>query len=133
MAKINQLLAHYGESHQNPVNKAVQWLCVPAIMFSFLGLLYSLPFPITKSIWANWAIVFVAFSLLYYIRLSVPLTLAMLVVSAMMIFGLQNLANVFGEGLGMAKASMAIFVGAWLLQFVGHKIEGKKPSFLEDI
>jgi uncharacterized membrane protein YGL010W len=29
--------------------------------------------------------------------------------------------------------SIAIFVAAWIAQFVGHNIEGKKPSFLEDI
>ena len=30
-------------------------------------------------------------------------------------------------------ASTAIFVVAWIGQFVGHKIEGKKPSFFEDL
>jgi uncharacterized membrane protein YGL010W len=29
--------------------------------------------------------------------------------------------------------SLGIFVAAWVAQFVGHKIEGKKPSFFEDM
>ncbi len=29
--------------------------------------------------------------------------------------------------------SIAVFIGSWILQFIGHKIEGKKPSFLKDI
>ena len=75
--RIDVLLAHYGESHQNPINKAIHWLCVPTIMFSLFGLLYALPFPVPKSVWANWAVVAVAFSLVYYIRLSVPLFFAL--------------------------------------------------------
>ena len=31
------------------------------------------------------------------------------------------------------KTSLIIFVIAWIGQFIGHKIEGKKPSFFEDI
>ncbi len=133
MAKIDHLLEHYGESHQNPINKAIHWLCVPTIMFSLFGLLYSLPFPVAKTVWANWAVVAVAFSLVYYIRLSMTLFFALAAISFAMIFGLNSLAAIVGDGMGMAKASLAIFVGAWVLQFIGHKIEGKKPSFLEDV
>lgn len=133
MAKIHDLLAHYGESHQNPINKAIHWLCVPAIMFSLFGLLYSAPFLTPKTVWANWAVVFVAISLLYYVRLSIPLFIAMVGVSLAMIFGLHNLASTVGGGMGMTEASLGIFVGAWVVQFIGHKIEGKKPSFLEDV
>ena len=31
------------------------------------------------------------------------------------------------------KLSMLIFIFAWIGQFIGHKIEGQKPSFFEDI
>ena len=39
MATLSGLLSEYGESHQNPANKLVHWVCVPLIMFSLLGLL----------------------------------------------------------------------------------------------
>ena len=31
------------------------------------------------------------------------------------------------------RLSLAIFIVAWIGQFIGHKIEGKKPSFFEDL
>ena len=31
------------------------------------------------------------------------------------------------------RCPIGIFVAAWIFQFIGHKIEGKKPSFFEDI
>jgi uncharacterized membrane protein YGL010W len=133
MKKIDHLLEHYGESHQNATNKAIHWLCVPAIMFSLFGLLYALPFPFGKTIFGNWAVVFLAFSMLYYIRLSVPLFLALLVIGIGMIFGLDWLANIAGSDANLVKSSLAIFAAAWVIQFIGHKIEGKKPSFLEDV
>lgn len=133
MNNINFLLEHYGESHQNPTNKAIHWICVPTIMFSLFGLLYAAPFPGGNGFWANWAVVFIAMSLLYYIRLSAPIFVAMALISLAMVFGLGKLAATVGGGTGMAKVSITLFVVAWIFQFIGHKIEGKKPSFLEDI
>jgi uncharacterized membrane protein YGL010W len=43
------------------------------------------------------------------------------------------LALVHAMGGLVLPISAAIFVVAWIFQFVGHKIEGKKPSFFEDI
>ena len=45
MKTINQWLVEYGESHQNPTNKTVHWVCVPLIFFSIIGLLYSIKLP----------------------------------------------------------------------------------------
>ncbi len=133
MAKLDFLLNHYGESHRNPINKAIHWLCIPAIMFSLFGLLYAAPFPMEKTMWANWATVALAFAMVYYLRLSVPMFFAMLAVGLAMIFGLHKLATSVGDGGAMARASLVIFIVAWVVQFIGHKIEGKKPSFMEDV
>lgn len=45
MRRIEALLAEYGESHQNETNKAVHWVCVPAIVWSLMALLWAVPFP----------------------------------------------------------------------------------------
>ena len=29
--------------------------------------------------------------------------------------------------------ALALFAVTWVFQFIGHRIEGKKPSFLEDL
>jgi uncharacterized membrane protein YGL010W len=118
--KVDQLLTHYGESHQNPVNELIHYVAIPLIMLSVVGLIYA--------IHPYLAYAFMAASLVYYLRLrSVVLLASMVLWSALLLWLVQAMgAQVF-------KVSLAIFVGAWIIQFIGHKIEGKKPSFLEDL
>ena len=131
MRTLQQWLDEYSVSHQNKTNKMVHWVCVPAIMFSLMGLLVSLPFPfVEKSIVANWAAVVIALALLFYLRLSFNMFLSMAIVMVgMLALNLQILSS----GINLPLVSIGIFVAAWMGQFWGHKIEGKKPSFLEDI
>lgn len=132
MATINQLLEKYGESHQNHTNKMIHWICVPAIMFSLLGLLYQIPFPLTgKGLFTNWAAVFLALALVYYLRLSIPMFLGFIVVGGLLLWGIHAVSIASGPNAGWVM--LGIFVVAWIGQFIGHKIEGKKPSFLQDL
>ena len=117
--RVDALLAHYGESHRNPTNEAIHCVAIPLIMLSLLGLLSAL------HPWVAYA--FVAASLVYYARLSVMFLLSMAVVSAV------GLALVHAMGPNVLPISAAIFVLAWIAQFVGHRIEGRKPSFFEDL
>ncbi len=138
MRKIDELLLAYGESHRHPTNKAVHWLCVPAIMFSLLGLLWNLPATplqllpgLEQEPLANWSVVLLILASLYYIRLSIPLFLGMLVISAGLIYGNLRL-SALGSSMHI-WASLGIFAVAWIGQFIGHHIEGKKPSFIKDV
>lgn len=135
MPAINMLLDKYGESHQNGINKAIHWICVPTIMFSLMGLLYCIPFPFVpvKSIWSNWAAVAVAATWIYYFRLSIPMFIGFVFIGYLMLWGVDSLAFVAGDNGTMFLYCLLIFVVAWIFQFIGHKIEGKKPSFLEDV
>jgi uncharacterized membrane protein YGL010W len=138
MRKIDSLLSEYGESHRNPTNKAVHWICVPAIMFSLLGLLWNIPagpldlIPgLQDANWANWSVLLLLMASVYYLRLSIPLFVGMVFISLAMIYG--NLAlNQLGSTAHLT-ISFGIFALAWVGQFIGHKIEGKKPSFLKDV
>jgi uncharacterized membrane protein YGL010W len=121
----------YGVSHQNSTNRAIHWCCIPSIVFSLLGMLWAVKIPGVESVWANVASVFIAISLLYYLRLSWPLALGMVPVVAAMVGGLVALEHVAWAPLW--QISLGIFVVAWIGQFIGHKIEGKKPSFLQDL
>ncbi len=117
--RIDQLLTHYGESHQNPRNELIHFIAIPLIMLSLVGMLFALhPFV---------AYAFMAASMVYYARLSVVFLLTMMAWSVLTVWLL------FAMGSLVLPASVAIFAGAWILQFIGHKIEGKKPSFFEDI
>ncbi|MCP4443377.1 MAG: DUF962 domain-containing protein [Aureispira sp.] len=131
--KIDVLLSKYGESHVNPTNKAIHWICIPLIMFSLLGMLYTIPFPITKSLFANWAMVFLGLTLVYYLVLSIPIFLGFVVVGGAMAIGNHYLGLALGDNMLLLWVSIGIFFVAWVFQFIGHKIEGAKPSFLEDL
>jgi uncharacterized membrane protein YGL010W len=117
--KVDRLLAHYGESHQNPRNEVIHFIAIPLIMLSLVGMMFALhPFV---------AYAFVAASMVYYARLSAVFFVSMAVWSVVF------LGVVFAMGPLVLPICAGIFVGAWILQFIGHKIEGKKPSFFEDI
>lgn len=118
--QIDTLLAKYAESHLNPTNEVIHFICIPAIMFSLLGLLWALhPFV---------AVGVTVASLVYYFVLSVPFALGMLLMVGAMLWVLSMLPQDL-----VLWASVAIFVIAWIGQFIGHKIEGKKPSFFDDL
>ena len=129
---MQHLLDHYGESHQNTTNKAIHWVCVPAIMFSLIGLLYSVPFFIEKTMFFNWGAVFLAATLVYYFRLSLMMFVGFIFIALGLLWGNHTLAQSL-VNYSLWQMSLLIFAVAWVGQFVGHKIEGKKPSFLEDL
>lgn len=126
MVKVDELLTEYGESHQHPINKLIHWICVPLIVWSLLGVLWSLPAVLP----VNWAVMLVALSMIYYLRVAPGLAVGILVVLTSM---LLLLALMEQAGLPVWKLALLVFVLAWVGQFIGHTIEGKRPSFFQDI
>lgn len=117
---IDVLLARYGESHRNPVNELIHIVCIPAIVFSLLGILWAIH-PIVP-------LLVVAVALVYYNKLSRTFALGMALMAGAMLVLLALLPD--GTVL---PTSIGVFVAAWIGQFVGHHIEGKKPSFFDDL
>ena len=117
MRKLDVLLNQYGETHQNPVNKAIHWVCVPLIMWSALAAMWILS-PLATCI-------FIALALVYYARMSLAMAVGMFAMAALMIIPVPLLGE---KGLWIAAV---VFVLAWIGQFVGHALEGKKPKFLQ--
>jgi uncharacterized membrane protein YGL010W len=130
---VHQWLADYGESHRNPTNKLLHWLCVPVIVVAVLGFLWSIPVPAAfaaVSPWLNWATLVIALGLLYYAVLSPRLAFGMaplLALAAWLLAALEALPA------PLWATCLAAFVVAWIGQFVGHAIEGRKPSFFQDL
>ena len=120
MRRIDGLFARYGESHRHPTNKAIHWVCVPLITWSLLAALWAWT-PVA-------ACALIALALAFYLTLSVPITFGMLGVAAVMIAPFTHVAS--GP---LVLAALVVFVVAWIGQFIGHKIEGAKPSFFEDL
>ena len=118
----------------NLTNKFIHWVCVPSIMFSFLALLFSIPFFIERSWFANWGFVFLVFAWVYYARLSTIMMIGFIIIGSLMLWGIVSLYAATDYNAGkLALWALIIFVVAWIGQFIGHKIEGKKPSFLQDL
>lgn len=133
MRTVSDWLSEYGASHQHPTNELLHWICVPLIVLTVFGLLWSVPVPILFagiSPWVNWATVAAFAALLYYLALSPALTVGILIAFAILLTITQWLAT-FPWPLWLT--SITIFAVAWIGQFIGHAIEGKRPSFLEDL
>ena len=118
--RIDELLARYGEHHRHPMNELIHCICVPAIVFAVLGLCWL----ISPAV----ALLVAAGALAYYLRLSPPLAVGMLAMSALMLVVLARL-----PAGAVLPVSVVVFVLAWIGQFVGHRIEGRKPSFFQDL
>jgi len=135
MRKIDLLLAEYGESHRNATNKLIHWICVPLIFWTILGFISYIPTPNIYLKYFGFLSVasFIALILvtIFYFRLSWRIALMMMIIMLIMEH-FVSLANItFGTQSWIFF--LAVFVITWILQFVGHKIEGKKPSFLKDL
>ena len=126
----------YAVSHQNETNIAIHFICVPAIYFSVVGLLMCIPnglltslipgnFPIIE----NWGFVTLIFVSIFYLRLSLKVALQVIVFTLACLI----IAHYLGQVMPLWIACVTIFVIAWIGQFYGHNIEGKKPSFLKDL
>jgi uncharacterized membrane protein YGL010W len=119
LRKIDDLFARYSESHRNPANKAIHWGCVPLITWSVLAALWA---------WsAVAAYIGIGLALAFYAWLSPVIALGMLAVLALMVYPMTRLGD------NMLAVAGVIFVLAWIGQFIGHLIEGRKPSFFEDV
>jgi uncharacterized membrane protein YGL010W len=118
MKTMTEWLDEYSESHQNKTNKAIHWICVPTILFSIIGILAHFSALLTALL--------LILTLLFYARLDLVLAVAMAALIAVMVW----LIFILPIGTGFY---IALFVLAWIGQFYGHKVQGKKPSFSKDL
>lgn len=126
----------YAVSHQNPTNQFIHYICVPAIFFSIVGMLTSIPNEWLKNLiglenpyFENWATIILILLMFFYIRLSIKTFLLMLIFSILSIYLNVQISKL----LPLFTISVIVFIVAWVGQFYGHHIEGKKPSFLKDL
>jgi uncharacterized membrane protein YGL010W len=134
MRTAAQWLDDYGESHRNHANKALHWICVPVIAWCVIGLLWSMPFPNAIRAAhpaANWGSIAVFAALIYYSLLSVRLTLGALPLLLGFLWSIDRVDR--SAGVPLWSICLGLFVLAWIGQFIGHAIEGKRPSFFKDL
>ena len=134
---IQQWFDEYNQDHQHPTNKVIHFICVPLIYMSLIGLLTNINitppdfnhphlFP-----YFNLGELLILVGLIFYLRLSLSIFIGMA------LFSLVTLAVIFLLSkysiVPVWIVSLIVFAIAWTGQFYGHKIEGKKPSFLSDL
>jgi uncharacterized membrane protein YGL010W len=132
MRSINDWFDSYSKDHQNPTNQLIHWICVPAILWSAIAALWTLPVPSSLGQPGLWCALVMVGVLTFYWRLSRPLGAAMIA----LFVALALITHFAYDALGPARLlelAAVVFVLAWIGQFVGHKIEGARPSFLTDL
>src|SRR5690554_8088958 len=129
--KLEVLLEEYSESHRNSTNKLIHWICVPLIFWAIVALLYSIPNVILVNLlgdyfFSNWAVLIMLPVLIYYLILSVSTAVGMLFFIGACLYISELLFHC--SCFPLWRIALIVFVLAWIGQFYGHKIEGKKPD-----
>ncbi|TFG81013.1 MAG: DUF962 domain-containing protein [Chromatiales bacterium] len=128
-----QLLAEYSADHQNLFNRLMHSICVPLIAIALIGLLWAIPVPGTWSLastWINFGTAALIILNVYYLRLAPRLGLGM-VVAALLVAPL--LAFAAGLPVPLWLTALVVFTVGWIGQFIGHYVEGRRPSFFRDL
>lgn len=132
MRSIHDWFDSYSKDHQNATNRLIHWICVPAILWSVIAAVWTLPVPPSLGQPGLWCALLMVGVLSFYWRLSRPLGAAMIA----LFVALALVTHVAYDALGatrLLELAGFVFVLAWIGQFVGHKIEGAKPSFFTDL
>ena len=131
--KIDALLAEYGESHTNATNKAIHWVCVPVIVWTVAALVWSLPVPASFAgmPYLTWLTPVLLGAVVYYLIMSWQLAIGFVIYAMICLWLIVFYEASFS--LPLWQFAVIVFVIAWIGQFYGHKVEGKKPSFLKDV
>lgn len=130
MRALSDWLKAYGESHKNPINRKIHAIAVPGIYLSVVGLIWSIPQLPISGLNLNWIWLAVIPVWIFYFRLSLSVFMMMLgytLACIGLVWSLEVLQ------LPVLYISAIVFGVLWMLQFIGHKIEGTKPSFYEDL
>lgn len=130
--EVDRLLGNYSEDHRNATNRLIHWICVPLIVWTVIALLWVVPVPPAIGRPGLWAALAMVAAFGYYMRLSRPLAFAMLGLFVGYALVTEALFRALGTS-GLFWTAVAVFVASWVAQFIGHEIEGKRPSFLTDL
>lgn len=112
---MNQWMAEYAVTHTHPLNKKIHLVCVPAIYWSITGIL------------PPWAFIPV---LAFYLFMGLQAFIVMLVFTGFC-YAIDN--AILRSGVPLIHAAVIVFIVAWIGQFYGHHVEGKRPAFLHDL
>ncbi len=129
---ISRWFAHYSDDHRNDTNQWIHVFAVPAILWSAVAMSWCIPVPGTLFQPGLWAALAMFFGWMFYNRASRKLGYGMLAIFVAMAWSMRWLYAFLGAH-HLLLLGAGVFVLAWIAQFIGHRIEGRKPSFLTDL
>ncbi|WP_300615412.1 Mpo1-like protein [Dokdonella sp.] len=132
MRSVNDWFGSYSADHQNPVNRLIHWICVPAILWAVIAFLWLIPVPASIGRPGLWCGLVMVGALAFYWRLSRPLGAAMFAAFVLLALLTEFLFRRLGSN-DLFWVAVAVFAVAWVGQFIGHLIEGRRPSFFTDL
>ncbi|MGH8448312.1 DUF962 domain-containing protein [Pseudomonas sp.] len=130
MKSLVDHLSQYAAYHRDPRNIASHFIGIPLIVVA-VAVLLSRPEWTVAGLWLSPAVLLALFSACFYLRLERGLGVLMTVLLGLSVWAGHVLAAQstlvwLGSGIGM-------FVVGWVIQFVGHYYEGRKPAFVDDV
>ncbi|MBC7708920.1 MAG: DUF962 domain-containing protein [Rhizobacter sp.] len=131
MTLFVQHLSKYAAYHRDKRNVVTHFIGIPMIVVGVVILLSRPGFMAIRGMAISPALIVVAITALFYLKLDFRFGVAMSVFLAACLWlgqmlAVQSTAIWLSWGIGL-------FVVGWLFQFVGHYFEGKKPAFVDDI
>jgi uncharacterized membrane protein YGL010W len=131
MRAATELLSRYAEYHRDERNIASHFVGVPVIVFA-IGVLLAHPsfqlFGVSLS--PAW-VIFGLVALWYLTRGNFALGLAVSLATGALLLASHRVADgSVGAWLGWGVGGFLI---GWVIQFVGHWYEGRKPAFVDDL
>ncbi|MDB4924950.1 DUF962 domain-containing protein [Mucilaginibacter sp.] len=135
---VDILIDRYAEFHKKPANRYINYICVPLISFSILGFVWSIPFPHLNFLgsyngYLNWGSFLIALVIYFYMKLSPIISYIMLIVLFVFTFCIIQLEGWQKTGGPiLPQMCVVVFVTANIIQFIGYRIEGKKPTSAEN-
>jgi len=131
MKTFVEYLTEYAAYHRDRRNIAIHCVGIPAIVAAVFVLLSRPAFGPGALAWLSPATLLLAASALFYLRLNRSFGFVMtLLLAACAALALPIAA---GSTQSWLATGLGLFIGGWVLQFIGHYYEGKKPAFTDDL
>jgi len=128
---LAQQMSFYAAYHNDETNKAIHYLFVPLIVWSAMGLLIQAGTWEVAGLGITLAHAAAVLLLLYYLRLDLPLGVAMVMLFTVLLVTALNVSESAGDR--ALWFFLGVFAMSWAAQLVGHKFfEGRKPALTED-
>ena len=127
MRNLEEQITQYAAYHRDRRNIATHFVGVPMIVF---GVVLALAQILVGPVHLGWIGILVAS--VYFLILDRPLGIAMVVYLLVNVIVASVVAAKTSIGAGFGIAAVFFVVG-WIIQFIGHRFEGVKPAFTDDI